>query len=83
MGERDELSSFRTLSAFLIGFFVYEAALFGLTLVVGGTETFAMPIVGQIFANDALWFTGLSVGYWLLTRTAPKLFGPTPRLRLA
>lgn len=83
MGERDELSSFRTLSAFLIGFFVYEAALFGLALVVGGTETFAMPIVGQIFANDALWFAGLSGAYWILTSTAPKLFGPTPRLRLA
>lgn len=83
MGERDELSSFRTLGAFLIGFFVYEAVLFGFASVVGGTETFTMPIVGQIFANDALWFAGLSVGYWLLTRIAPKLFGPTPRLRLA
>lgn len=83
MGERNELSSFRMLGAFLIGFFVYEAALFGFASVVGGAETFTMPIVGQIFANDALWFAGLSVAYWLLTRTAPELFGPTPRLRFA
>ena len=83
MGERHELSALRMLGAFLVGFFVYEGALFGFALVVGGTETFTMPIAGQIFANDALWFAGLSAGYWLLTTTAPKLFGPAPRLRLA
>ena len=83
MGEQNELSALRTFGAFLIGFAVYEAALFGFALVVGGTETFTMAIVGQIFANDALWFAGLSGAYWILTSTAPKLFGPTPRLRLA
>ncbi|GMN12570.1 MAG: hypothetical protein ABJF09_08925 [Qipengyuania citrea] len=83
LGERDELSSFRTLGAFLVGFFIYEGALFGFALVVGGTEMFTMPIVGQILVNDALWFAGLSGGYWLLTRTVPTLFGPAPRIRFA
>ena len=83
MGEQNELSTLRTFGAFLIGFAVYEAALFGFALVVGGTETFTMAIVGQIFANDALWFAGLLLASWLLARAAPTLFGPSPRIRFA
>lgn len=69
--------------AFLMAFVAYETLLFGFALLAGGVETFAPAIVLQILINDGLWFVGLTALYIVLTRAAPRWFGPTPALRLA
>jgi hypothetical protein len=68
----------RATLAFVAGFAGYEALLYLLALVTGGTETFAPAIVARIFANDALWFAGLGAVYLVLSRAAPRLY-PAPR----
>ena len=60
---------------FAVAFCAYEAMLFGVALVVGGTGTFTPAIVLQILSNDGLWFAGLMALHLGLTRTAPRVFG--------
>jgi hypothetical protein len=71
------------LAAFGASFVAYEALLFGFALVAGGADTFTPTIVLRIFSNDAAWFAGLGALYIVLTRAAPRWFGPAPALRLA
>lgn len=73
----------RLAPAFLAAFATYELGLFGFASLVGGTETFTAPIVADILLNDAGWFAALLAAHALLTRTAPRAFGPGLRLRLA
>lgn len=80
---RHDLAAVPMLLAFGAAFVAYEALLFGFALVAGGTDTFAPAIVLQILVNDGLWFAGLSALYVVLTRAAPRLFGPAPAVRLA
>lgn len=55
--------------AFLAGFAAFEASLFAYALPFGDPALFAPNIVGQIALNDALWFTGLWLGWQVLART--------------
>ena len=45
--------------ALLVSFAVYEATLWLAALVLGGRETFAMPIVLQIALINGAWFAGM------------------------
>lgn len=83
LGGRRDVAAAPMLGAFAAAFVAYEALLFAFALVAGGTETFAPSIVLLILANDSLWFAGLGLLYYLLTRAAPGLFGPAPALRFA
>ncbi|QNE31586.1 hypothetical protein F1C10_06345 [Sphingomonas sp. NBWT7] len=68
---------------FLAAFAAFEVALLGFALVVGGTETFTPTIVLQLLTNDVLWFAGLFALHVVLTRAAPRVFGPGLALRAA
>lgn len=68
---------------FLAAFAAFEAALFGFALLIGGTETFTPTIVLQLLTNDVLWFAGLLALHGVLTRAAPRVFGPGLALRAA
>lgn len=71
------------VSAFLAAFVAYEAGLFGFALIAGGADTFTLPIVLQILLNDACWLVALAVLHAVLTRAAPRTFGPSLSLHLA
>lgn len=73
----------RLIAAFAGGFAAYEGALFGFALIAGGTGTFTPAIVLMILRNDAMWCVGLLALHVVLTRAAPRLFGPTLSPRLA
>lgn len=73
----------RLLVAFAGAFAAYEGGLFGFALIAGGTGTFTPAIVLLILKNDAMWCTGLLALHVVLTRAAPRLFGPTLSPRLA
>lgn len=81
--DRGDLAAAPMLLAFGAAFVAYEGLLFAFALVAGGTGTFMPAIVLQILVNDGLWFAGLSTLYVVLTRAAPRWFGPVPALRLA
>ena len=70
------------IGAFAGAFVGYELLLFAYAQIVGGTDNFTTPIVMLILTNDALWFAGLGALYQVLTRTAPRVFGPAPALRM-
>ena len=72
----------RLLLAFVVAFAAWEAVLFGFALAVGGTGTFTPAIVLRLFGNEALWFALLGGLHLLLTRSAPRVFGPSPLVRL-
>jgi hypothetical protein len=83
LGVRPEWRATTLIIAFGAAFATFEGLLFGFAAVVGGTETFAAPIVLRILANEACWFAGLSALYLGLARAAPRWFGPAPALRIA
>jgi hypothetical protein len=58
----------------------YELLLYAAAHRIGGLETFAPDIVMLVVRNDAMWFAGLMAARWLLSRTAPSLFGRQPIL---
>ncbi|NNM78706.1 hypothetical protein HJG53_17605 [Sphingomonas sp. ID1715] len=64
-------------------FATYELLLFAVANAIGGLETFSGEIVLQIARNDAFWFAGLMAARFLLTRTAPALFGSRTTLQPA
>lgn len=82
VGDRP-LVSLRTVTAFLVAFATYELLLYAVALFAGGLETFSAAIVADIFRNDAMWFAGLVALHLVLTRAAPRRFGPAPVLRVA
>ncbi len=63
-------------AAFAAAFAAYEAGLFAFALVAGGTGTFTAGIIGQILLNDACWCAALGAVHAVLTRAAPRTFGP-------
>ncbi len=66
----------RTFAAFAAAFAVFEGVLFVVAhVVLGGTEDFAPPIVGWIFAVNASALIGLFVLNWLA-----MIIGLIPRL---
>lgn len=73
----------RLIVAFAGAFAAYEVGLFGFALVEGGTGTFTPAIVLLILKNDAMWCVGLLALHVVLTRAAPRLFGPALSPRLA
>ena len=74
LGRAPALVSARTIVAFLAAFAAYELLLYGLATQVGGTETFAVAIVRDLFANEIAWLGGLGALYVVLSRAAPRLF---------
>lgn len=66
----------RLVVAFAAAFVGYEAGLFGFALVAGGTGAFSAGIIGQILLNDACWCAALVAIHAVLTRAAPRTFGP-------
>lgn len=78
---RTRLSAVGLISAFLAAFVAYEGGLFA--LVAGGTSTFTMPIMLQILVNDTCWLGALALLHGVLTRAAPRTFGPALSLRAA
>lgn len=75
--------AFGLISAFLAAFVAYESGLFAFALVAGGTSTFTMPIIRQILINDTCWLAALALLHGVLTRAAPRTFGPALSLRAA
>jgi hypothetical protein len=73
----------RLVVAFTAAFACYEAGLFAFALVVGGTDTFTAGIVGQILLNDVCWCGALVAIHAVLTRAAPRAFGPPLGLEAA
>lgn len=71
----------RSIGAFVVAFAGFEALLFAVALVAGGTGTFTPAIVAQLFANDAMWLGGLAALFVVLTRAAPRVFGRATALR--
>lgn len=71
------------IAAPMAAFVAYEGLLYVAALGLGGLETFSAEIVLQIARNDAMWFAGLMAVRWLLTRTAPSLFGTRTTLQPA
>ncbi len=56
----------RTLAAFLLAFAVYEIAIFAVSVgLLGGTQTFAPSIVGQVFVTNVAALVGLYGLNWL------------------
>jgi hypothetical protein len=76
-------SRFALLAAPVLAFAGYEVALWASAHLTGGVETFAPEIVALVARNDAVWFAGLMAARWLLTRTAPSLFGSRTTLQPA
>lgn len=72
----------RVAAAFAVAFASYEALLYAFALVAGGTGTFTASIVLRILANDAAWLVGLAALHAVLTRAAPRTFGPPATQRL-
>ena len=71
------------VAAPLAAFATYELVLFAVANAIGGLETFSSEIVLQIARNDLIWFAGLMAARFLLTRTAPALFGTQTTLQPA
>lgn len=71
------------VAAPVAAFAAYELLLFAVANAIGGLETFSADIVLQIARNDAIWFAGLMAVRFLLTRTAPGLFGTQTTLQPA
>lgn len=71
------------VAAPVAAFAAYELLLFAVAHAIGGLETFSADIVLQIARNDALWFAGLMALRFLLTRSAPALFGHQTTLQPA
>jgi len=69
----------RALAVFAAAFVLDEALLFGFALLVGGTGTFTLAIIGRLFANDALWCGGLALLHVVLTRAAPRWYAGRSR----
>ena len=69
--------------AFLAGFGAYEVGLFGFASIVGGTATFTTPIVLKILLSDVCWLVLLLAAHAVLSRAAPRAFGPGLRPRAA
>ena len=82
-GGTTETTVTRLFAGFALAFAVSETALFAFASVVGGVETFAPAIVAQLALNETLWFAGLVALHIVLTRSAPRWFGPSAALRLA
>lgn len=76
-------SAAQLVLAFGAAFVAYEGGLFCFALVAGGTQTFSTKIVLQILTNDAMWFVGMIALQLILTRSAPRMFGPSLTLRPA
>ena len=70
-------------AAFIESFAAYELGRFGFALVVGGTDTFTFSIVGRILIDDACWLAALVAIHVVLTRAAPRVFGPPLSLSVA
>lgn len=68
--------------AFAASFVAYESMLLVFALVTGGTGAFTPTIVLLILGNDAGWLVGLTGIQAILIKTAPRLFGAVPTLRL-
>lgn len=81
--DRKRLSALRTVSAFALGFALYEGLLFAFANVAGGVDTFTPAIIAQLLRNECLWLAGLAAVHLLLTWRAPRWFGRTPALNLA
>lgn len=71
----------RMLLAGLLCFAAYEAALYAMAHLYGGTDMFTAEIVALIGTNEALWFAGLLTAHQLLTRILPGQFGSPAPLR--
>ena len=71
------------VAAPVLAFAGYEVSLWLLTHLTGGLETFTPEIVLMVARNDAFWFAGLMSARFLLTRTAPALFGQQATLQPA
>jgi hypothetical protein len=76
-----ELVAARLAVGFAAAFLTYEGLLFLFASLVGGLETFTLPIVARIALNDTLWFLFLLGLHVVLTRSAPGWFGAPARLR--
>ncbi len=77
------LVTYRLAPAFLAAFAAYEGGLFAFASFAGGTNTFTAPIILRILANDACWFAALLAAHAVLTRVAPRTFGPGLRVAAA
>lgn len=73
----------RMLFAGLLCFAAYEAALYALAHLYGGTDMFTAEIVALIATNEAIWFAGLLTAHQLLARILPGQFGAPAPLRAA
>jgi hypothetical protein len=71
------------VAAPVLAFAGYEFSLWLLTHLTGGLETFTPEIVLMVARNDAVWFAGLMAARFLLTRTAPAMFGQQTTLQPA
>jgi hypothetical protein len=66
--------------AFGLGFVSYQGILMLASLILGGEETFAPPVVAQIAVINAAWLAGLIVLNELLSLVAKRFIGRMPRL---
>lgn len=73
----------RTVAAFVVAFAVYEVALYGSAVLLGGVENFTPAIIAMIGTNDAAWFAGMMAVHLLITTALPARFGRRPRLAIA
>ena len=73
----------KIVAAPIAAFAAYELLLYAVAHAIGGLETFTPAIVLEIARNDAIWFAGLMAVRFLLTRTAPALFGRQTTLQPA
>jgi hypothetical protein len=70
----------RLALAFGLGFVSYQGILMLASLILGGEETFAPPVVAQIAVINAAWLAGLIVLNELLSLVAKRFIGRMPRL---
>jgi len=77
--EREEVGPLSLVAAFALAFVAYEATLYFGATIIGGTETFATPIVLQVARNDATWFLALAVVWQTLRLAVPTWFARVPQ----
>ncbi len=65
--------------AFALAYVVYEASLFVVALMLGGSETFSPAIIAQIGFVNAAWLAGLVALTELLSAMCKPWFGAMPR----
>jgi hypothetical protein len=62
-------------------FAVYEVVMLAMTPVLGGIESFALNIVGQLAFVNAIWLVGLIVAFELLSRVSGTVLSGAERQR--